>query len=493
MYYKYEVKKTLSQLFFIPILAIFLFFSLSLLTENPLIWSDEAVYADIAKNILRENRLGTDLLKGMIPGFENHAYWSPPLFMYVLAGWFKIADFSIISQRLLSVTLGTTTLALFLSISLKITQINTQKSAIAVIITGLLLSLDFLFLKASRISRPEILVLTLIAFSLLCFLKFIREKHHQRLWLIGSALLLGLALVTHMTALAFPMAFFVYFIITSPKNKSGIKNILLFALAVSIPTLIRLISIFPNYEYLINQLNVTANSRAFLPPFHIFIWQLPWLMKINHFIYIIMSLWFLFFTFKHRSELNILISLIIIFTWSFAYLGGVEWYLIYPVFFSYLAFCILLNHFLLQSSKLLFKLPLIIICLILLTFNLKLHIDYTPSHQNNYQYFTEQVRQQILPGKTVFLSSFPDAYPALVDRNKLYTFPTFTLDLKEFEKILNDTDYILMSGYYYPLPIAKFTDNYIDQNIESFSELHDPYYLVVIKLKDKHLRTSVQH
>ena len=55
------------------IITLFLLLNSLLFLKDPLIWPDEAIWADIAGNIIKENRMGTDLLKGIFPGIENQA------------------------------------------------------------------------------------------------------------------------------------------------------------------------------------------------------------------------------------------------------------------------------------------------------------------------------------------------------------------------------------------------------------------------------------
>lgn len=78
-------------------------FSVDLFLKEPAVWPDEAVLADIASNIVHENRVGTDLWQGLIPGIENHDLSYPPVFYLTDALWIKIFGLSIVNLRLLSV------------------------------------------------------------------------------------------------------------------------------------------------------------------------------------------------------------------------------------------------------------------------------------------------------------------------------------------------------------------------------------------------------
>ena len=74
-----------------------------LLLKIPSIWSDEAIYADIAHNLISQNRLGYDLLGLTRIGLDQQTYWYPPIFLSTIALWFKLFGESIFIQRLLSV------------------------------------------------------------------------------------------------------------------------------------------------------------------------------------------------------------------------------------------------------------------------------------------------------------------------------------------------------------------------------------------------------
>ncbi len=465
-----------------------------MLLGDPVVWPDEAVYADIARNIIVENRLGTDLLKGMIPGFESHAYWSPPLFMYGIAAWFKVFGFSILNQRLFSVTLGTIAVVIFFLLT---QRVNVFKKTAYLIptVTTLLLVTDPVFLKASRISRPEIMVLAFTSAAFLIYLKILKgSKGRKNIYLFLCGLLLGLGLVTHMLALSFALAFFVALITNENKNRFNLKKYFLFIAGLALPTIIRLLSIFPNYSYLFYQLNLITNSSNYTKSLYFYVSQLPLSLQSDYFLVLLIFISFLVYVFKNRTPERITLALILILSWAFSYLGSIQWYAVYPIFFTYLGFSILMSEFFKEENKqIYFKAALAVICLGLLFAHLNWFLTISSIYKkDDYQNFSRGLQAVIPPGKTVYLSSLPDAYYPLAERNKIYTYPTFTLDLNEFKKILDDTGYIVFNNFYSPPEVNAFTNKYLDLNVESVSQLNGPYQIYIIKLKEKHLRQEVK-
>ena len=109
------------------ILVVYFFLALSSLLDNPPVWPDEAYYADIALNLLRENRLGTDLWGDMIPGSRTNFYQYPPGLFYLFAGLFSLTGPSIYFQRLLAVIAGAGFLVGFYFFCKKVIGSKTKK------------------------------------------------------------------------------------------------------------------------------------------------------------------------------------------------------------------------------------------------------------------------------------------------------------------------------------------------------------------------------
>lgn len=487
----------------ILIITIFLFLSTSLLLDEPFVWPDEAIYGDIARNIMLEGRMGTDLWKGLIDGIENHAYSLPPLFLYASAVWFKIFGFSITTQRLMSVFLASIFIVIFYNLVKKLLSSKKKLTArFLPFIATLMLAVDSVFLKASRLGRPEILVLVLAGGAMLLFLRSLDEKtqRKQNILLFLTGLSLGIAVITHLIATCFLTSFLFAYIYTQKKHFLSFKKYYLFILGIFIPIAGWLISIYPNYQYLINQLSLVSNSRNYTIPWYINVINFPILPKLNYLFYLFITLSFVVYTIKTKLRPHILLSLILILTWGFATLGDIYWYTIYAIPFVYLALFILVNETLKRQSRtrlaFLVKVMLAVICFFLIYSNLTNYENLYNLYKNSnsYNLFRKQIAEAIPEGKTVYLSSIPDAYYAFnIEKNNLLEYPALFSDMEHFKKVLLEVDYIVFNGMYIPNPGASvYLDKFITMNMESAQELSNPYPVLIIKLKDKHLRSGVE-
>ena len=489
------MKKLINPLLFF-ITTIFLLLSCYLLLDEPFIWPDEALYGDISRNIALNGRLGTDLLKGMIVSVENHAYWLPPLFMYTLAGWLKIFGTAIETQRYFSVILGMAFILIFYQVAKSFIQLkNRTLSLVFPLAVTFLLTIDAAFLKASRLSRPEIMVLVLVFTALLFYLKSIGSKKRQNILLFFTGLFLGLAATTHLIAICFALSFGLHLMYTHKKNLFRFKGTYIFSIAFLTPIIIWILSIYPNYDLLQNQLNLISESRSYTIPWYINVLNFPLLTKVSYFIYILLSLTFVIYSLKTKKSAYLLLSFILILTWIFVTLGEIYWYTVYTVPFAYLALMVFLcdtlsiskNNLRSKGAKIFF----IGITAFLIFSNISNYLSLFSyyKNRNSYQIFTDQILENIPENKSVFLTSLPDAYFAFdKDRNKLYEYPAFFADLNDVKKVLDQTDYIIFSGFFSPDPVSNSIDQYITRNTESIKELTSPYKIMVIKLKAPELR-----
>jgi 4-amino-4-deoxy-L-arabinose transferase-like glycosyltransferase len=71
--------------------------------------SNEAWFADAARNLLLHGHLGTTIISAQgtwLEGIERHTYWAMPVHLLTQAGWYSVFGFGLISQRSLSVAAG---------------------------------------------------------------------------------------------------------------------------------------------------------------------------------------------------------------------------------------------------------------------------------------------------------------------------------------------------------------------------------------------------
>lgn len=493
------MKKLFNPLFLLIILLL-LWLSLSLLLDEPFVWPDEAIYGDIANNLMLENRMGTNLWKGLVDGIENHAYSLPPFYLYTSTLWFKLFSFSITTQRLFSVFLASLSLFVFYTLTQKlITSKNKTYSLIIPLVAVFCLTIDAVFLKTARLARPEILVLLLSLIATFVFIKASENKvpgQQTKLFLL-TGLVLGLALITHLIALSFIIAFLISYLYLQRKNLLNIKKHFPIFIGITLPILIWLICLYPNYHYLFDQLNLVSNSRNFTIPWYITVLNFPILMKLNYLFYILITFSFLIFTIKNRQIQNVLLTLILLSSWIFVTLGEIYWYTVYIIPFTYITLFILINRLSVRSKSQFshpLKLIFIAITIFLIYSNLNNYFSLFTvyGNSNSYSLFQNQILENIPEGKTVYLSSLPDGYYAFESgRNQLIEFPALFSNTDNLEKVLNTIDYIIFNGIFIPDPTgAAFFDSYLAKNTESIKQLSSPYQILIIKLKDKNLRTN---
>ena len=488
------------NLFFILILIIHFCLAHSLLLDTPLVWPDEVIYGDTANNLMLGNGRGTELWKGFIDGIENHAYSLPPFFLYSSAIWYKLFGFTIINQRLFSVFLGALVLISFYAASKKAANSNKPISKLIPLAISFLLSVDFIFLNASRISRPEILVLLLVIVAIFFYFKSFTEKKifRENLALFLSGLFLGLSVITHLLATGFALATTLALMYSKGKRLFHNKMYLFFLAGVVTPILIWQAWLFPYHQYFFDQLHLVQLSRQHTTLWYIGVSESDSLIKINFIIYFVISIAFILFTLKNREKYtHVLLSLLIVAAWVFTTLGTLFWYTVYGVTLAYFALASLMHTaFNLKSNNSISrmsKLSLISICLILVCTNIatysSLYFAYGGKH--NYEAFSSQIIDAIPPGKTVYLSSLPDAYYAFpAGRNTLLEFPALFAGKDNFLRTIIEADYIILNGSYIPDPNAfGYLDNYISKNLDSANELKSPYSVVILKMKDRAQRT----
>lgn len=71
--------------------------------------SNEAWFADPARNLLRHGHLGTTIISSegtWLEGIDRHTYWAMPVHLLAQAAWYSVFGFSLLSMRLLSVAAG---------------------------------------------------------------------------------------------------------------------------------------------------------------------------------------------------------------------------------------------------------------------------------------------------------------------------------------------------------------------------------------------------
>lgn len=468
--------------------------------KDPAIWPDEAIWADIANNILKEGRLGTDLLSGTFPGIEKCACWYPSLFFYTIAGWFKLFGLSIISLRLLSVIFS----ILFLIVFYLFSKLFT-KSRWVPILTISLLIIDLTFIRTARLSRPEIFIMF---WGMLSFYLFKTAENYPstkkgKLLIALSGISASFAVLNHFFGIFYFFALITYLLIKDRLKVFLSPGIYLLSFSFLLPVIIWLILIHPYWDILREQLTLVMTRKGSSQ-----IWMLVvfrdrmWSLKLAYLGYLLTTLIFLIYGSLKRSRQYLFLSVTLAVTWIFFIDGKELWYTIYILPLTYLAATLLLEQTL--HTKSIFKfgryLLISIILLLLLLPNLNLHYNAIASMAgDNFSYskFTESILKVIPDRKTVFLSSIPDPYFGFKKyqrQNTLYEFPllptkTFTED---YLKVLEKSDFIIYNGSYEGVYMPDFLPQYIEKNsLKTYKIIEKgQYQAIVVELKPKEQRVK---
>lgn len=479
----------------ILIIILFIYLSTSSLTYTPPPWPDEALYMDIARNFIQHGKLGSDLLKGFVPGAENYSHWSPPFFLIINSLWLNLTGFTLTNQRLMTVLLSAAFLLVFYLISVDyLGSKNTRFNKFLPLYITALLIFDDLFLKTSRLSRPEMLILLLSFSSYYFYLKTISGKAVKRLslWLFLSGLLLGLATTTHLITISFLIPVFIDLLLSQKLSIFKFRAFLVFLSGLVLPISIWILSILPSIDTYKQQFLLIINNRIVSD---------AWLdriagsddlvLKTIYIIYFIVSGSLIILALKSKKRLNLFFAAALISVIFFALLGKIYTYHALFIPFIYLGL-----GYLLKKTKALYRKIFLILSLVLLLSNIYIFVTLHVAHSKSaaiYSTLNAKIISVIPPGKSVYLSSIPDTYflfePGI---NELREFPALKVSKEDFEKVLDQTDFIVFSGFLGHPGIAEYLNNYIINNIDKHEHIALPNDLTIdiIELKSRQERAK---
>ena len=161
-------------------------------------WPDEALFADVSKNLLRHGRMSTDLYGEFFPAMKEHYYLTPPLYHVAVAGWFALFGTGLAAMRLFSALAAGGIFALVYALARRAGLSRAMGLAPLAF-----LALDEVFLRASLLGRMDLLALFFILLALWIALGGEPEmpeakgrlRPFQRSLLLG--LVCALAVLTH--------------------------------------------------------------------------------------------------------------------------------------------------------------------------------------------------------------------------------------------------------------------------------------------------------
>lgn len=410
------------------IIIFFLLYTKLLGLYFPYPWPDEVLFITPALSLISSGFFSTPVLEGIIPGMEKATLWMPPLYMLFLAfvfWFFPGAGHQELfwTGRTVSLVLGILTITGFYRLTATF-----LKERVIIISFVFLFSLELLFLRASNVSRMEVLNLL----SLILFLYFLEKENFD-----VAGFLLGISLLTHPASIVPVIILFFY----TKDRKKLLRTLVIAFFMLSLWGL-----------YILSYPEVFA--RQFLGQI-----QRKTSMDIYGFETLFSSLKSLFGQYSSRlSSIMMLLQysailpaiiydilnqrktiryfLMFLVTGIFVFLTKEMWYAVYPYPFFLLYF--------INFSKYYPQFKKIVISYFLITF-LGIHAGFWMKHASLYsQYkkeysdYIENIVKQTESCRSVFLAAVPDPFFALPGDKKVKEFSPVPLQEKE-EKMREST------------------------------------------------------
>lgn len=465
--------------------------------KDPPVWPDEAVFYDMAKNLINNDNLGTRIYAGTSSDVQSTGLGYPPVFFYIFGYFTDIFGSDIEIIRSLFLSFGIFSLITFFFLS-KIIFRNNFLSLLGTI----MLALDIFFARSSRTGRMEI---TTFCFMLLSYLFYVLTQIKKRnIYFLLAGIASGIALLNHPMGAIAPIIIVLNILMGNSKIKLKVFQFLIFIIPVILALPFWILK-SGNLLSLISTYGSHLQDKSPKLPYAFVLFQSSfswWLMFI---IYLIIIGFFLFFIFKSRILKDKFISFFLLsgtIISSIILLWGREGY--YMIYFQ--PFIILIILFLLKNlyrkSGFIFVL-LLTILLIITNINLQFFNNNSLAMTNNnitsifksqkydYHLFTKSI-SEVLPNQkaNIFLSSTPDPYFDLIKLN-LYNFyeapdPSFPISESAYKEVLNNSDYAIITW----IP-HKLLAEYIENNKEKIIQVGqiDGYHAILIKFvpKDKRI------
>lgn len=459
-----------------------LFFAAGILfLSDPLVWSDEAIYMDIAKNWLQTRMLKTDLFHNAVYGLEEIAAWYPPLYFYVLGTWIKWFGSSIESVRYLSLFFATSSLITVYFLAKKLFS-----SRNLALLTTLLISCDYFFSRSSRIARMDMFNFMLLSFSywLLFWQKPLSLK---KLFLAG--IFSGLALISHPLGLIGPVIIIGWLWFSANNITDKVKQIMGFITPGLVFTCIWLLSLLDHWQILLKQWDLQIDRKSASISYVVGLWQgkdFGWqLLFLLYFLLFVLTI-FLYLSKKSKANLFIIFGLVVS---TVMLIYGKEMF--YPLYFQPFISLMLVSLYLWikQNQPKILLYPTLLIGLVFflnIRFFMQTVEAYTGKNQNYYQY--GQTIKNYLPQKaTVYLSALPDPYFMLQENPELtfLEFPTMYTTNQQYYALLDKADYVVYNQIFDQrfLPYLELNEQF-SQKLKNAGN----YDIMLLKLKPKNKR-----
>lgn len=450
---------------FLFFLVVFISFAFKTFTLDPPVWPDEAIYHAIITDTPSDTDYSTKLLE-IVPGGSKLLVATQPLFFSLLTGWFTIQPPTLYNQRLFSLCIGIMFMFIYFLMALTLSKKFTRWS----MLTVLALVLHPSILTASKLNRPEIIVLLFGFTGMLCLLLGLKQRNASTSFVFYalSGLCVSFATLSHIIGAYFFLVVFLYLCIEKGLHLFRRRELYLFLGCFLLPVGVHAISLlqepgiyreFMTYSTLrqklsTNWLYVVFNTQ-------------PLMVQVSYAIYAAVGIIAAYFALRLKSKQFLWIFIANLVVWLFVYRGNTHWYYVYLIPFVYLALQKLVETAL-SNAVLTKTIRLLLIGSILISLHthaqLFLNLD---KIQLSAKVLSTEALRLIPDHASVFLSIIPDQYEsfrAAGRSNQVYEFPYLNTSKEHYAATLNESDYVVFNGRF-ELPVSgNFLQEYIEKN-----------------------------
>lgn len=439
--------------------ALPLLFTTSLLfLRDPPIWPDEAIYMDTARTLLKTGRLATGIFGNTIPGLEQHAYWYPPLYFYLLALWMKVFGPHIEAARALSFLL-----ALFSLAGVGILLHKLFRNPYLTFLGILMISLDGWFSRAARVGRMDMFNFFFLVTTILLFV--VAERRAKRLLYLITGIAAGIGVLIHPLFFIAPVTIGIYLFLIRGSLKEKLSAVFLIGSPVVISLFLWFLSMREAFGLFLLQYQLQIiRKEGIRNPFvlQLFSEDAYWRIALILYVVIICALAVLAAKYKRRMDFFIVLGFIIS---SIVLISSKEmWYVFYFQPFITLAVLSIL-HLYWDKKKEVFWGTLAIMLVI---FFVNIHSFFSlgsliGSEKYNYDFFGKKIVEQLPEQTKIFVATIPDPYFYFRKHTKLtvFEFPTVPVSQNAYKKLLDSVDFLILNM----LP-DKIVYEYIKQNTQ---------------------------
>ncbi len=480
------------NIFLLLIFSFYILSSIFLQTKHPPVWPDEAIYSEVAENVIESGVIKSNLWKDAIINIQTKAMWNPPLFFYEYALWQRVWGISIYYQRALVQIVG------FLVLTILFLLTRTKHSSSFMLLPLSLWITNVIVAKSTRMARPEMFVLMFGLLGMYLMDKAFASKKNAYLFFSLAGLAFGMSVLNHIIGIIFlsgaiaSIAF---------QEKRGIaKKYIVMISAFVLGLLPWLIDVFLNWNTFIQQFKLSSYPRSLVASWlTVDLLTGALLQKIIVAAYLALTAYLLglllhkrFFLKKKIDILHALSTSTLLIAWILSIKGKSEFYSIYPITLTIISTYFFTTDiaFSIHKKKLLLLSIGILIAQVIQTYSL---VSGAAKGRYDYEKFAYAVNKQIPEESSVFLTAIPDPYYGLIKKRGiiLYEFPAVPIAREKYIEILNDSDYVVYNGHFEAHLFGNFINTYIQKNLDTKNEIHaGGYDVFVFKLTDKSKRIT---